>query len=121
MALTVLTKKFATSVFRLPLTVDGVAYILCIPVSASKQHEIMKNVMAEFGFDAQLASVKVIPALLEASVYGWHGLEDKEGKEVPYSVEMLRELCEYDAEFMEEQLKRIRRIAREGRLEEEKN
>ena len=40
---------------------------------------------------------------------------------MPYSVEMLRELCEYDAEFMEEQLKRIRRIAREGRLEEEKN
>lgn len=35
--------------------------------------------------------------------------------------EMLLELCEYDYEFMEAQLNRIRRIAREGRLEEEKN
>ena len=121
MALTVLTKKFASRTFRLDLTADGSAYFVCKPIVGSKQNEIAKKVMAEYAFDAQIAAVKILPALLEAHIVGWEGLQDVSGSPIPYSKEMLLELCEYDYEFMEAQLNRIRRIAREGRLEEEKN
>jgi hypothetical protein len=121
MSLTLLTKKFASCTFRLDLTADGSAYFVCKPIVGSKQNEIAKKVMAEYAFDAQIAAFKILPALLEAHIVGWEGLQDVSGAPIPYSKEMLLELCEYDYEFMEAQLNRIRRIAREGRLEEEKN
>ena len=121
MAYTVLTKKFAQSTFRLPLTREGDAWLLCRPVLGTRQNEITRNCIAESGFDAQLAASRIIQSLLEESVIGWTGLTDINGQDIPYSVEMLREICETDADFAATQVDRIRRIAREARLEEEKN
>lgn len=121
MAYTVLTKKFAQSTFRLPLTPDGKSWLLCKPILGTKQNDITRNCIAESGFDAQLAASKIIQALLEETVVGWEGLVDINGENIPYSVEILREICETDVDFAAAQVERIRRIAREGRLEEEKN
>ena len=121
MAYTVLTKKFAQSTFRLPLTQDGQSYLVCKPILGTKLNEVTRNCIAECGFDAQLAASRIIQAVLEECVIGWTGIADINGQDIPYSVEMLREICDADAEFAATQVDRIRRIAREARLEEEKN
>lgn len=121
MAYTILTKKFSGSTFRLSLTTDGSAYLLCRPIFATKVHEVTAKAIAECGFDSSLASRLIVERLLEASVSGWSGLNDINGDQIEYSPEMLREVCEADPEFAMAQVERIRRIAREARLEEEKN
>lgn len=121
MAFTVMTRKFSQATFRLLLTADGSAWLTCKPVVGSKLAEITRNVLAEAGFDQSLAAAMLPGAMLQAYVTGWQGLVDIHGDEIPYSEEMLREICEHDPEFAEQQLGRLRRIAREGRLEEEKN
>lgn len=121
MAFTVLTKKYAEATFRLPLTSDGSAYLLCKPVLATKLSEISRQVMAECGFDAHISTLKLPAALLEAYIVGWSGLQDINGDEIIFSVEMLKEVCEADTEFAAQTLERLRRIAREAHLEEAKN
>ena len=121
MAITVLTQKYATATFMLPLNKDESAYLLCKPILASKLHDISNKTMAEAGFDSQLAAQRMVYKLLEASIVGWAGLQDLGGREIPFSAENLRDICEADIEFVSQQLERIRRIAREARLEEEKN
>lgn len=121
MAYTILTKQFSASTFRLPLTADGSAYLLCKPIFATKVHDITAKAIAECGFDSNIASRLIVERLLEASVSGWSGLNDINGDKIEYSTEMIREICEADPEFAMAQVERIRRIAREARLEEEKN
>ena len=121
MGFTVLTNKYARATFRLPLLSDGSAYLLCCPILASKLYEVSTKSFAEAGFDSQLAAHNMIYDLLSASIKGWFGLVDVEGKEIPFSLEMLKDICEADPDFASRQLERIRHIAREARLEEEKN
>jgi hypothetical protein len=121
MAFVVLTKKYAEAAFRLPLTSDGTAYLLCKPVLATKLSEISRQVMAEVGFDAHIAAAKLPAALLESYVIGWHGLQDMNGAEIKFSTDMLKEVCEADPDFAAQTLERLRRIAREAHLEEQKN
>jgi len=119
--LTVLTRKYQQATFRVDLTHDGEAYLLCKPLSATGQHEILKKLLAENAYDSSLASFKALTATLEVQIVGWGGLVDIQGQEVVYSKEMLKELCEVESALMSRQMERLKHIAREGRLEEEKN
>lgn len=121
MAFTVMTKKFTESSFRLPLTDDGSAYLVCKPVLATKIAEITRRATVESGFDVQIASQKITVEMFCEYVTGWHGLSDINGDDVEYSRDMLVELCETDPDFIAGCLDRLRRIAREARLEETKN
>lgn len=121
MPVTILTKKFAFRTYRLPLTPDESAFLRVKPLTADTMHRITANAIAESGFDMDIASAKIIRAALTECVAGWEGLEDVNGDPIPFSQEALEDICEADPRFAESQYERIRRVAREARLEEEKN
>lgn len=121
MPVTILTKKYALRSFRLPLTADESAYLSVAPITAEQLRRLTRDALAESGFDADIAAAKMIRQALALCVKGWEGLVDVCGNPIPYSPEMLEDICEADPAFAQAQYERIRRIAREARLEEEKN
>ncbi|GKG94882.1 hypothetical protein CE91St38_28900 [Desulfovibrionaceae bacterium] len=121
MAFTVLTRKYQEKVFRMDLTPDGQAYFLCKPLSATAQQELVKKVMAECGYDTDLAGLRILPVVMQTQIVGWDGLMDLNNEPLPFSPDMVAELCDVENAFMDRQYGRLKHIAREGRLEEEKN
>ena len=121
MAVTILTKKFAFRTYRLPLTTDGTAFLRVKPLTAEALHRFSTNALAESGFDAEIAAAKMLRQALCECVVGWQGLEDVNGEEIPFSQEAIEDICEADPSFAQAQYERIRRVAREAKLEEEKN
>lgn len=122
MDFTVLTKEFAQAKFKLFLTTDKDGpFFLCKPFPDSVQREVSAKVVAEFGMEPALAGPAFLKASLRKVIIGWEKLVDPNGEKVPFSTEMLDELCETDPVLMREQFERVQRIAREGRLVQEKN
>ena len=85
MAYTILTKKFSSATFRLPLTADNSAFLVCRPVTATKIHDVTSKAIAEAGFDHMVATRLIIERILEACVVGWEGLNDINGDAIAYS------------------------------------
>lgn len=121
MPLVLLTAKYQHATFELPLTADGTAAFACTPISEPQIQEMTRKAMADAGYDAAIAADSLNRRLLKKHVTGWRGLHDLNGEEIPFSDEMIDQLCDTEGLFMGTQVARIRRIAREGRLEQEKN
>lgn len=122
MTFTVLTKDFVQATYKLFLTSDKEgAFFLCRAYPDSTQREVMGKVMAEYGLDTALIAPAYLKAALRKIIIGWGGLGDPAGKEIPFSLEMIDELCETEHALMERQLDRARHIAREAHLVQEKN
>lgn len=117
----ILTNAYRNSTFILPYSDDKTEYATIKPVTDSMISRIRTRATSEAGADEQLAGKYFTQHFLEESITGWSGFYDVAGKEIPFSRDALKEICECDPAFVEIMALRIRNVARQGELEERKN
>lgn len=117
----VLTDAYKNRTFILPFTADKSECAYVKPLTETDIDKIRKQAAKEGGADEVLITRYFNRAYLMESITGWQGFYDAAGNEIPYSPEMVKEICECDPAFAFETLRRVRDIARLGELDERKN
>ena len=117
----ILTDAYRDATFVLPFTEDKSEYALVKPMTETALNALRTESAKEGGADEQLAGKIFVRKLLQKSLAGWTGFYDAGGNELPFSPEIIAEICECDPEFAALLVLRIRNVARIGELEERKN
>lgn len=117
----VLTDAYKNRTFILPFKGDKSEMAYVKPLTDTELERIRKQAAKEGGADEMLTQKYFVRLLLIESITGWQGFYDVAGNAIPYSPEMVKEICECDPEFATQTVLRVRNIARVGELEEIKN
>lgn len=117
----IMTRAYIDKTFVLPFSEEKQEFALVKPLSDTEINKITLSAAKEGGADIDLTSKYFTRLFLEASLTGWQGFYDVAGNEIPFSREMIREICECDPEFAAIMVLRIRQVAKYGELEERKN
>ena len=108
----ILTKVYKNALFFLPYSRDKSEGVWC---------KLRRQAQIEAGMDTDIADAYLTRAMLEESIVDWKGFWTAGGEEIPYSKEVLRDMCECDPGMAVTMLARILEIARMGELEDKKN
>ncbi len=117
----VLTDQYRDATFCLPFTQDKTECVFVRPITETRRNEIRRRITREAGHDESLAAHYFMREALRESVAGGRGFRDVNGRELPFSREMLDEVCACDPDFAALMLARIMAVARTGELEDQKN
>ncbi len=117
----ILTKVYKNALFFLPYSRDKSEGVWCKPLTMTKRNELRRQAQIEAGMDTDIADAYLTRAMLEESIVDWKGFWTASGEEIPYSKEVLRDMCECDPGTAVTMLARILEIARMGELEDKKN
>lgn len=117
----IMTEAFKDKAFFVPLSKDKSEGVFVRPVTATMRRQVQQEALKEAGADASIADFYTVVKLLQKGLTGWQGFQDMEGQEIPFSIEMVRELCECDPDFMAGLAARIQHVARMGEMEDRKN
>lgn len=117
----VLTDAYRNRTFVLPFTGDKSECAYIKPLTDTEIDKVRKQAIKEGGADEILVQKYFTRLFLMESVTGWQGFFDVAGNEIPYSPEMVKEICECDPEFALLTYRRVINVARAGELEERKN
>lgn len=117
----VLTDAYRNSTFILTFTDDKKEYAVIRPLIDSRLSKLRVDAAKEAGADEEIAGSIFAKKLLLEAIKDWRGFYDVTGKELPYSENAIREICECDPDFAAGLALRIRNVARIGELEERKN
>lgn len=117
----ILTDAYKDKVFVLPYTDDKKECAYIKPLTDKALNRIRREASKESGTDEALFNHFFLRGFLQESIVGWEGFFDAAGQEIPYSLEMVKEICECDPEFATGMALRIRNVARFGELDDRKN
>lgn len=117
----VLTDAYKNSTFILPFIGDKSECAYVKPLTDTEIEKIRKQAAKEGGADEILVQKYFTRLFLMEAITGWQGFFDVAKNEIPYSRDMVKEICECDPEFAIQTVMRVRNIARAGELEERKN
>lgn len=117
----IMTNAYRNRTFILPFSDDKSECAYVKPLTDTEIDRIRLKAATEGGADDNITTRYFTRYFLEEAVTGWKGFYDVDGLEIPYSKEMLKEICECDPEFAAIMVLRIRSVARFGELEERKN
>lgn len=117
----VLTDAYRNSTFILPFLGDKSECAYIKPLTDTEIEKIRKQAAKEGGADEVLVQKYFMRLFLMEAITGWQGFFDVAGNEIPYSKDMVKEICECDPEFAKQTVLRVSNIARAGELEERKN
>lgn len=117
----VMTDAYRNASFILPFTDDKSEYAVIKPLTDSQLAQLRIDAAKEAGADTDLEGGIFVRLLLRESVQNWQGFYDVAGKELPFSQEVLKDICESDPDFAAALALRVRNVARLGELEERKN
>lgn len=116
-----MTEAFKDKSFFVPLSKDKSEGVFVRPVTATLRRQVQQEAIKEAGADTSIAEFYAVVKLLQKGLTGWQGFVDMTGGEIPFSAEMVKELCECDPDFMAGLATRIQHVARMGELEDRKN
>lgn len=117
----VLTDAYKNRTFILPFKGDKSEFAYIKPLTETELERIRKQAAKEGGADEMLVNKYYTRLQLMESITGWQGFYDVAGNEIPYSPEMVKEICDCDPDFAAITVQRVRNIARMGELDEIKN
>lgn len=117
----VMTYAYRNATFILPYTEDKRECVYVKPLSDTDLNNIRRDAAKEAGTDDALLNSYFMRLFLQESIAGWEGFYDVAGQEIPYSREMVKQICECDPEFAMAMTLRIRNVARIGELDDRKN
>ncbi len=117
----ILTDAYRDATFCLPFSQDKSECAFVKPMTETARNEIRRRAAQEAGHGAALAERYFLRGALREAITGWKGFYDVKGNELPFSPEMIDELCACDPDFATAMLVRVLSVARAGELEDEKN
>lgn len=117
----ILTDAYKDKVFVIPYTDDKKECAYIKPLTNTALNRIRREASKESGTDEALFNHFFMRNSLQESIVSWEGFIDVAGEEIPYSLEMVKEICECDPEFATGMALRIRNVARFGELDDRKN
>ena len=117
----ILTDAYKDATFFVPYAQDKSEGVYVRPVTATLQRRLQNEAAKEAGADMGLAEGYAVVKMLQAALVGWQGFFDVTGKEIPFSEQAIREICECDPEFAAALALRIRHVARMGEVDDIKN
>lgn len=117
----ILTNTYAEAEFFIPYTADKSEGVYAVPITETRRNEIRRAVIQEAGQDEEIAGLLLTKHILKECLRGWKGFFDATGTEIPFSDDVIGDICKHDPEFVSSLSMRIANIARFGELVEEKN
>lgn len=118
---TVLTKEYMDHTFFIPLSADKSEGVFSRPLSKTRRKQLEYASIQEAGHDQNIANEFFQRDALKDCIVQWKGFKDAKGAEIPFSTEILSELCEIDPELFRGIFIRIMSVARFGEIEDLKN
>ena len=118
---TVLTREYMDHTFFIPLSADKSEGVFSRPLSKTRRKQLEHASIQEAGHDQNIANEFFQRDVLKECIIQWKGFKDAKGTEIPFSTEILSELCEIDPELFRGIFIRIMSGARFGEIEDLKN